>query len=279
MKVALLGSTGLLGQDLLKAVPASIELIPLPRQADLANPTLLEESLRSITPDVVINTAAYNDVDGAETQSTLAQTINAEGPRHLARISSQLNAVLIQFSTDYVFSDAQDHPFTEEDLPSPLGSYGRSKWEGEKAVSKWERHYILRTSALYGLGRKNHATRVLEALRTGGKISLASDLFCSPTFTGDLARWVVQLLDKKPPYGVYHLCHRGATSRYRFAERLCLEVGADLPYPIQTCLLKDLKLPAPRPQRPLLSIDKWERQMGPLPEWGDGLKRFLKIAI
>lgn len=271
-KVVLFGATGLLGKDLIKQNPS---WIAAPRSIDLADKNAVFTYLSQQRPSWVINAAGMSNVDKAEEDPDLAFAINGEGVNFLATACETLNAGFIHFSTDYVFPEAVDRPFEEADRPAPVGLYAESKLKGEMAAATWKKHYILRVSALYGTGRRTHASWVLEALASKKPVKIAEDMAGSPTYTGDLAQWTAQIIQRKPPFGIYHLCHKGHCTRLEFAEKLCELRGAKRPFPIEKVKIKDLNLPAPRPGKPLLSVKKWEKEMGTLPSWEEGLKHYL----
>jgi dTDP-4-dehydrorhamnose reductase len=275
LKVLLFGATGLLGKDLLKRKPPSLKVVAAPRSFDIVDPEQMKKAFTEFKPDMVVNTAGMSSVDKAEDHVQQAFDLNGKAPALLASLCEASSIPLIHFSTDYVYPDANEKPFSESDVPHPLNVYGKSKLEGEKAVQRWEQHYILRTSSLYGTSRRAHAMWVLEALQSKNKLTVAEDMICSPTYTGDLARWIYQLIEHRPAFGIYHVTHKGFCSRYDFAFRLCELLNAPQPYPIERISLEALHLRAPRPDRPLLAVDKWEKNIGPLLTWEEGLKNFL----
>lgn len=276
--VLLLGGTGLLGTEIQKRWrPDWGTLTVAPRSVDITENESVMTMFGDSRPAIVINCAAASRVDEAETNPLKAIEINARGPEVLASACDVINATLIHLSTDYVFGEAPaNRPFTEKDYPNPINEYGRSKWEGEKRAMMVAKHYVLRTSSLYGAARSNHAMWVLDALKTGKKIAITGDMVGSPTYVGELAEWIGNLIVKKPAFGIYHLCNTGWVSRYDFAEKLCELKKAKRPFPIEKVPVASLKLPAPRPHRPLLSMEKWQKVMGQLPPWEDGLEHFLR---
>jgi len=276
LKIAVFGAGGMLGQDLCERIPSPFKLLDYKRDVDITSLAQVREVCERDKPAWIINAVAYNNVDGAEIHAEQARLVNVVGPENLATLGAQQGIPLIHVSTDYVFSGKKDGLYSEEDETNPVSQYAKTKNEGEEVVRKIPRHYILRTSTLFGKARKNHATWVLQATKDKKPVPLATDLICSPTYTGDLADWIFQLIKKKPPYGTYHSVHKDYCSRFEFAEALCQRVGCAKPYPLRSVLIGDLNFKAHRPLRVCLSTEKWEKSMGPLPSWKEGLERFLR---
>lgn len=275
LRVHVFGADGQLGTDLTLLQDPGLTIVPHGRSVDITSREAILHAIGTDAADWVVNAAAYNNVDLAESEQRKAFAVNAAGPGYLAEICNQRNIPLVHVSTDYVFS-GKNEAYSENDPPDPISVYGHSKWEGEQAVRRWEKHYVLRTSALYGVTRKNHAIRVMEAMQGGAPVKAATDVLCAPTFTGDLAQWIADLMKRRPPFGTYHLCHDGYCTRYEFAETLCALVRARKPYPIEAVEISALRLPARRPPNVRLSLDKWKRAVGPLPTWRKGIKHFLR---
>ena len=269
------GSKGMLGTDLRRHAPQGVQLIPHDMDVDITDGDAVARTISEAQPDWVINTAAYSHVDGCEQHPTLSFQVTEEGPRHIAEACSKTGAIFIQISTDYVFDGNKGTPYSEGESPGPLGIYGLSKLKGEMALKSWAKHYILRISTLYGSGRVNHAERVLSAVKNKSMVKIASDLFGNPTYTGDLAKWIYQLTEKRPLFGIYHLCHVGVASRWEFAEALCDAVDCVRPFPIESIRMQDLNLPAKRPINTGMTTEKWEREVGPLLSWREGMMNYL----
>lgn len=175
--------------------------------------------MNRIKPDVIIHAAAFTAVDAAERECELAYAINAYGTRNLALAAQQHRAKLLYVSTDYVF-DGKKGSYVETDDPVPLNVYGRSKLLGEKfAATLCEKHYILRTSWLYGAGGNNFVKKIYAASCRQSKLSASTENFGSPTYAHDLAHFI-RLLIKTDKYGIYHAAGRGGCSRYEFAEAI-----------------------------------------------------------
>jgi dTDP-4-dehydrorhamnose reductase len=223
MKIVVLGSGGQLGRDLVPRLPGEI-LAWTRAEADLTRPRELRAALAAARPDVVVNCAAYNLVDRAESTPEDAFAVNAWGARDLAAACRDLDCTLVHFSTDYVFGlDAERRtPWTETDAPGPCGVYGLSKWVGERLVrGLCPRHFVVRTCGLYGVwgsGGKggNFVETMLRVAGQGKPLRVVADQTCTPTYTADLAAAVVALLPTGR-YGLYHLTSGGACTWHEFA--------------------------------------------------------------
>src|SRR5438445_13218415 len=221
MKVAVIGAHGQLGTDLCQVLAAQrFSVVPLThRDLDVSDSAQVDRVLSSIHADVVISTAAFHKVEECEKQPAQSFAVNAVGPRNLALACRQRNAVLVHFSTDYVFDGAQRRPYTESDLPRPLNVYGVSKLAGEHMLAlTWERHFVIRTCGLYGVAGSsgkggNFVETMLRKAAEGAPIRVVDDQVLTPTFTGDLAEGVARLLDTEV-YGLYHISAEGECSWY-----------------------------------------------------------------
>ena len=218
MKVLLFGANGQLGSDLQPALAAAGHaVVPLRHtELDVTDPEGVENALGVHRPDAVINTAAYHKVDEVEQHPEKAFGVNAIAPWQMARACKKIGAVLMFLSTDYVFGGDKDRrtPYTELDAPSPLNVYGVSKLAGEHLVRQaWEKHYIVRSSGLYGVrgasGKGGNFVELMLRLAHEGKpIKVVNDQRLTPTFTVDLARALVLLLESGK-YGLYHVTSEG----------------------------------------------------------------------
>ncbi len=282
MRIALIGSAGQLGSDLLPLLPG--EVIALRHHdIELGDDTSVPQVLDDIAPDIVINTAAYNLVDKAEDDPQAAWQINTLGPRRLAKFCAQRDCVLVHFSTDYVFGlDRQClSPYREDDAPGPLGSYGLSKLGGEYAVrSLCPKHFVIRTCGLYGqaarrgTGKGNFIETMLRLGRERPELRVVSDQVCTPTSTADLATAVCELL-QTTEYGLYHATNSGQMSWHELASEALKLSGISTPIvPITT---EQFGAKAARPRFSVLNCDRIARVIGrPLPDWRDALARYLR---
>jgi dTDP-4-dehydrorhamnose reductase len=259
MRFAVLGAAGQLGRDLCPRLPGDVE--PLDRtRADLTNPDQLEATLADLRPAVVVNCAAYNYVDKAESEPESAFDVNCWGVRRLARICSKLDCVLVHFSTDYVFGLDVNRttPLRITDPPGPVSVYGLSKLGGEYAVrAECPKHFVIRTCGLYGVwgsGGKggNFVETMLRVAGQGKPLRVVNDQHCTPSFTADVAAAAVALMatDK---YGLYHVTNSGATTWHDLAKAVFELAGvkADLT-PIPS---SEYPTAARRPGYSVLSLD------------------------
>ena len=196
-KMALIGGKGMLASAIRNCAGTAWNIagLDLP-EFDLTDRSLVESVLGNLSPDVIINCAAYTDVDSCETNEELATRVNGEGPGHLARVAAKLGATLVHISTDYVFDGRKTSPYLETDPVGPLSAYGRSKLAGEQAVlaSGLKRYYLVRTSWLYGPGGRNFVETIIRLAREREELRVVADQVGSPTYTGDLAQAIYQLL-------------------------------------------------------------------------------------
>jgi dTDP-4-dehydrorhamnose reductase len=280
MLFAVLGAAGQLGRDLCPRLPG--EVVPLDRtRADLTKADQLKATLAELRPNVVINCAAYNFVDKAESETDAAFAVNAWGVRALARICAELDCTLVHFSTDYVFGlDAKRRtPFETTDAPGPVSIYGMSKLLGEFAArAECPKHFVIRTCGLYGVwgsGGKggNFVETMLRVAGQGKPLKVVDDQHCTPSYTADVAAAAVALMATNK-YGLYHVTNSGATTWYKLAKAVfeLAEVKADLS-PIAS---SGYPTPAQRPGYSVLSLVALEEAGVPQPRpWKDAVTAYL----
>ncbi len=237
MRVALLGAKGQLGTDLWLTRPSAWEVVPLGRsELDVTSRSQVLEVLGSLKPQIILNTTAYVKVDAAEENPEEAFAVNAAGVKNLADAACDLGAILVHFSTDYVFDGAkgrQRTPYTEEDPPRPLNLYGLSKYAGELIVQNYlSRYYLVRVASLYGrAGARgkggNFVYTILKKARAGEKLKVVNDIYMSPTYTLDAARQVWRLLLEGYPFGTYHVTNAGYCTWYEFAIHILRYAGLE----------------------------------------------------
>ncbi len=226
MKVAVIGAKGQLGTDLVDVLNEEFTVYPLTHEdVDVAVSESLEV-LRDIHPDVIINTAAYVRVDDAENHAEKAFAVNAIGALNVARISSEIDAVNIYISTDYVFDGEKGEPYVETDKPNPINVYGASKYAGEILTKNYsEKHYVIRVASLYGKAGAsgkggNFVNWVVDMARKGQELRIVADQFMSPTYTKDVALAVREFLKLRPDYGIYHMVNDGYCSWFEFTKAI-----------------------------------------------------------
>lgn len=281
MKVMVIGAGGQLGGDLRRLLPAE-ECIPLTHaDIEITDPESVRRAFERHQPDVVINTAAFHRVDDCESQAERAFQTNALAVRSLAQACRALGAVLVHFSTDYVFDGAQTEPYLETDRPGPLSVYAASKLAGEYLVAATHpKHFVIRTCGLFGLGGSrskggggNFVETMLRAAAQGKHLRVVSDQVVTPTATAELARKVIELM-RTEAYGLYHITARGACSWYEFAQTIFefSNIRADL----EPVTAEAFGAPARRPRYSVLCNRKLEMLgLDDLPPWQDGLRGYL----
>lgn len=232
--ILLFGAKGQLGRELIAAANAAkFEVYgPGEDEIDVADPKMVGGAIARLRPDLIINAAAYTNVDGAESEPELTWRANAIGPKVIAEAASRGGIPLVHLSTDYVFDGAKTGPYREDDPVAPINAYGKSKAAGEVAIRQaTPLHLILRTAWLYGRHGNNFVKTVISLAAECEELRIVADQFGSPTAAVDLARAILRvvprLLEADPPCGTFHLAGDGATSWFGFAERI-VDAQADL---------------------------------------------------
>ena len=246
-RILITGAGGRLGAQLVRMLShTGHSVLPFDRESlDIADWTAVRHTLATAHPDLVINAAAYTDVDGCARDPELAYRINGLGPGNLAAAAYEVRAMLVQISTNEVFDGTASRPYSENDIPNPINPYGASKWAGEQAVMRANpNHQIVRTSWLFAHGGRNFIQSILNAAGEGRPLRVVTDEVANPTYTDDLAGAVLELAATDRP-GVYHLVNAGAVSRYEFA-RFVLNHAGYKDTPIEPITRADW----PRPSTP-----------------------------
>ncbi len=272
MRILIAGAGGQLGRVLAVSL-AGHDVFALGHPAlDITDVNSVAQTVESLSPDLIINAAAFNDVDAAEKRRAHAYQINALGPRNLGIVSARAGIPIVHFSTDYVFDGTSDRPYIENDLPNPLSVYGESKLQGEMQVAEANhRHYVVRTSWLYHHESRNFLTRMREIAIASGKLRIVHDQYSSPTYVPHLARAVAELIESRR-YGIWHLAGRGVASRLEMVEMALAGLG--IVVEIERVSLKDFPADARRPAfTPLTSAREPRIE---LPEWQEGIAEFVR---
>jgi dTDP-4-dehydrorhamnose reductase len=281
VKYAVIGAAGQLGRDLCPRLEGDV--VPLTRErADLTRADLLRQTLAEIRPDVVVNCAAYNFVDRAESEPADAVAVNAWGVRNLAQVCRDLDVTVMHISTDYVFGldEGRRTPYCETDAPGPVSVYGLSKLAGEYLVrSICPRHYVVRSCGLYGVwgsGGKggNFVETMLRVAGQGKPLRVVQDQTCTPTYTVDLAATLVALL-KTQRYGLYHVTNAGSCSWFEFARTIFDLAG--LKPELTPITSREFGAAARRPGYSVLSLEKCKTVGVPaLRDWRAALAEYLR---
>ena len=290
MKILLTGCAGQLGRELKRSLACLGDVVACDRrQLDLADPDALRTAVRAIAPDAIVNAAAYTAVDKAESETALAQAVNATAPGILAEEARRLGARLVHYSTDYVFDGRKPGPYTESDSPAPLSAYGHSKLEGERAIAAaGVRHQVFRTCWVYGLHGANFMKTMLRlgrrSIESGDELRVVGDQVGVPTWTRHLADATALVLARKDaPDGLYHLASGGETNWHEYAQAIfatAIEAGVLDGMPkLRRIASADYPLPAPRPANSRLDCTRVRRDFGlALPDWRIGLADCLAEA-
>ncbi len=277
MKILLLGHRGMLGCDLLYQMGRKHEIIGLDKdEIDVTSESECQRVIQENGPDIVINAAAYTDVDGCQTAKDECFAVNAEAVKNIAESCRGKNIRIIHFSTDYVFDGSSKEPYKEDSLCNPVNVYGASKLAGERYLQKLADNYILiRTEWLYGKNGKNFVGTILDKARTKTKLEVVDDQIGSPTYTRDLAV-AVDLLIERNITGIFHLTNRGSCSWFQFAKTILQGAGVT---GVQVLPIKSgqLNRPAKRPAYSVLSMQKFIAATGKaLQPWQLALQDYLQ---
>ena len=252
MKILVTGAGGQLGRELVEILPGrGHETEAFPRDGlDIADAGSVNETIGRHAPDLVINAAAYTDVDGCEAAPETAYAVNATGPRNLARACEEEGCGLLHVSTNYVFDGEAGRPYETSDPPRPISAYGRTKLAGEEYVKHLcNRWYIIRTAGVYGRGH-NFVRTMLRVGKERDALKVKDDEFVSPTYARDLARGVAEIAEGGR-YGLYHLTNAGSCSWYEFTREILRLSGVETAvFPIPA---SEYPLPAARPANGVLS--------------------------
>ena len=272
--ILVVGSKGMLGQELMGLLGSAARGVDV-EEIDITDLESVQRVLLTLKPSVVVNAAAYTDVDGCQTQVELALQVNGEGVAHLALISKEIGAKLVQVSTDYVFDGGKGSPYQEDDAPAPLSIYGESKLAGEMNAKFNPDHLIVRTQWLYGHAGKNFVETMIKLASERSELTVVDDQIGSPTWTYDLALAIKALIDKGCS-GTYHAANAGFVSWNGFAREIFRLAGLDVAVkPMSTA---ELGRPAPRPLYSTLDCGKLVQDTGFTPQpWQDALKRYLEL--
>lgn len=287
MKILITGAKGQLGRELERSLACLGDVRACDRGTlDLANADGLRQRVRELAPDVIVNAAAWTAVDKAESDYPAALAINGTAPGILAEEAKRRGALLIHYSTDYVFAGDKATPYVESDATAPLNAYGRSKRAGEEAIAAvGGRHLILRTSWVYGLHGANFMKTMLRLGKERDELKVIADQFGAPTWTRHLADATAAIVSRgETPNGLYHLTNSGETSWHGYAEAIfasALRLGLIARAPtVHAIPATDYPLPAARPTNSRLDGSRFRQDFGlALPDWRTALDACLADAI
>lgn len=276
MKVLVTGVKGQLGYDIVKECQLRhIEAIGVDiDEMDITDSEQVRQVITESKVDAVIHCAAWTAVDKAEDEIELCRKVNKNGTENIANVCESLDIPMMYFSTDYVFNGLGDNEWKEYDHREPLNVYGLTKYEGELAVEKLSKHFIVRISWVFGVNGNNFIKTMLRLGRERGEVSVVNDQIGSPTYTYDLAKLCVDMIvtDK---YGVYHATNEGLCSWYEFACEIFRQSGLTVKVnPVDSTAFPTK---ATRPKNSRMSKDMLDKNgFNRLPSWQNALKRYLK---
>jgi dTDP-4-dehydrorhamnose reductase len=280
MRILITGSDGMLAKDVARVLMAKHELLEFNRSSlDITDPAAVDRVCQASRPDLIVNCAAFPDVDGCERDPERAFAVNGSGPGHLARAAEAIGGRVFHISTDYVFDGRKGSPYREGDPTNPINTYGQSKLEGERQViqnGKGSRHLILRTSWLFGIHKTNFVEKILEGAQTRDRLEAVADQISCPTWTFHVAQRIAELAETEAS-GILHLAGSGECSRQEMASYIV----SKLPRPIEVAAINwaQLKVPAKRPAFSVIVSGRFE-ELGiqPLPHWKTAVDEYLRVA-
>lgn len=280
MKLLITGAGGLVGRaTVAHCVREGVHVVGLGHaDLDIADVREVDKAFAREHPEIVINCAAWTDVDGCELDHVRARKVNAEGPECLAVACRRIGALLITISTDYIFDGEKDGFYTQRDQPNPQSVYAVSKLEGERrAHQAWARTIVVRSGYIFGVGGKNFVSTVLARARRGEPLRAIRDCYGTPTFAVDLARQLYRLAELDLP-GTYHVVNSGGGSSFEGFARAALRTAGLDERLIQSISLDELNRPAARPRNSRLRCLLSEAAgLEPLPHLDDALREFVKV--
>ena len=279
MKVLVTGANGQLGRALVATAPASAKITALDSAAlDITSAAEVERKVAELSPELIVNAAAYTAVDRAEEDEQRAMAVNAHAVRHLAQAAAKCGARLVQVSSDFVFDGASGRPYRPDDPPSPLGAYGRSKLAGEQAAGADA--LIVRTAWVYSADGHNFVRTMLRLMAEREELRVVADQVGTPTWASSLARAIWTLVGRDVS-GIQHYTDSGVASWYDFAVAIHEEASAlgllRSPVRIVPIATSDYPTPAKRPSYSVLDKSETYRLLGgPAPHWRDALRQMLE---
>jgi dTDP-4-dehydrorhamnose reductase len=273
MRVLVTGAAGQLGSTVVARLGGRTDVRPFTRQQlDIADEPAVRDALRTARPDVVINCAAYNDVDGAEDSAEQALAANAMGVLVLARTAAEAGAILVHYSSDFVFDGQTSQPYVESEVPRPISTYGASKLVGEWFAAENQSAYVLRVESLFGgHPAKSSVDKILTAIRSDQPVRVFANRTVTPSYVDDVADATERLLTARLPFGVYHCVNSGVTTWLGVAQeakRLLNRQAEIVPVSVT-----EVKFRAARPQYCALSNQKLRDAGIVMPTWQDALAR------
>jgi dTDP-4-dehydrorhamnose reductase len=277
MKVLVTGYTGQLGHDVVnRGLKLGLNMIGIGSQdVDIKNEGEVYSYINKLEPDGIIHCAAYTAVDKAEDDKDTCWEVNVRGTKYLAKAAKIRNAKFMYISTDYVFNGMGENPFKEIDTPRPIGYYGATKYEGEKAVQDLlDEWFIVRISWVFGANGNNFVKTMLRLAETRSELNVVGDQIGSPTYTFDLARLLIDMI-QSDKYGIYHASNEGFCSWAEFAKEIFKHANKNVK--LNSISTEEYPTRALRPKNSRMSKQKLvDNGFIPLPKWQDAVKRYLE---
>ncbi|WP_273266908.1 dTDP-4-dehydrorhamnose reductase [Flexistipes sinusarabici] len=275
--ILITGANGQLGTDFQKILDREKEdyIATDVDDLDITDKDKIANFMKDRNIDIIINCAAYNNVDKAETDSDLCYKLNRDAPLYLAEAAQKTGAVFVTYSTDFVFDGSKGEPYKETDIPNPLSVYGKSKMEGEKGVLQcYNSSFIIRTSWVFGKANKNFNTQVIEWSKMNKELKIVDDQLSSPTYSYDLAIFSWMLINTGT-FGLYHMSNGSEASKYDQAKYILEKIGWN--GKLGRAKSSDFNLPAERPKYSKLDSEKLEKTVGKqIPDWKNAVDRYVE---
>jgi len=277
VRVLIAGAKGMLGRRVVEFGARVCDVSGFDvDECDITREEETHSFVSAARPDVVINCAAMTDVDGCEARFEEALAVNGRGAGNLARAAHMAGAAILHVSTDYVFDGKKAAGYGEDDPVSPCGAYGKSKLLGEELVAAGNpRHWIVRTQWLFGPDGKNFVHTILRLAAEREHLEVVDDQVGCPTYSADLAKEIIRIVERRPPYGIYHCSSKGSCSWFEFAQRI-VELSGRTAVAVVPMSSKNLDRPASRPAFSVLRNMHLEKTIGDgMPHWLDALRSYL----
>lgn len=276
MKLLVTGVNGQLGHDIVnECKKRDIEVVGVDvEEMDITNVKRVEKVIKYGNYDAVIHCAAWTAVDKAEDEAELCSKVNVDGTNNIANVCRELNIPMMYFSTDYVFDGQGENEWKEYDKRNPLNVYGQTKYEGELIVEELPKHFIVRIAWVFGVNGNNFVKTMLRLGKERGAVSVVNDQIGSPTYTYDLSKLVVDMI-QTDKYGIYHVTNEGLCSWYEFACEIFKQANMD----VEVTAVNSSAFPAraKRPNNSRMSKEMLDKNgFNRLPSWQDALSRYLK---
>lgn len=277
MKITVIGSDGMLGQDMVivaKTAGHIVSGIDI-NDADITKLDSISMALKNINPDIVINCAAYTAVDLCEEKTDIAYAVNADGVANIATVAKELDIPVVHISTDYVFDGESTQPYIETDKTNPQSVYGKSKLAGEERLMEiTDKYYIMRIAWLFGEYGPNFVKTILKLAKERDSLKVVSDQFGSPTWTVDVCVQIIKVLENGE-YGIYHSTSEGECSWFEFTSYILEKYGVKTE--LLPCATSEFPRPAPRPANSVLNnFNLIHSDINIMPDWRTAFDRYVE---